>query len=628
MFNNVYKTLILALGILLITFSPTVHAQLNIKPDPIPLAKMLQDVVETILYGKYDDALLLCRRALNVSLPTDLLYVHRRLYRSIIKMLNLLTQVNAVNTSIENNTKLYILINELSIASREVIDTMKKYVDKLSPLFVDPTARSLVLEMLLNSAQNLRAKLESIVLKLIQLYLGAYGHEILIQIYHPSIVYGGETLDIDITLIANNSADYANLTMIIVYGDIRSEVLHRTIPIGRTITISVPTPDAKDIIIATDVKSGIQINCKIFIIAKIMVEGQILFGHYFSNFTLMYVTPSIKVDAPRYVYLGEDIKIRITASLDEPLSLSVYIDNVLRDNILTTLTVSSDEYVLVIPSSSIPIGHHKLIFVVEPQGRYLAYKYSHTLSVVLRKTMVTISLTPFVISPYAKTIIELYVDPPILYNATIYIDNNIVAKHTLINKSKISIELSFPPSLLLRNYRVSAKISPIDPTYSPSMVEGSVYVLSMESLAVMLVSSSLVLTTFSKIRLSRIINDYIIAILRVGKGSMKSFISRKRKILVSPISITTTNKYTHRKPRLFELYKKVIAIVSKYVQPPKDSETLREFYHRLYETYSGYTTALVKAFLELYEQDLYSNHKINIERAIQIVKRISEIENE
>jgi len=153
--------------------------------------------------------------------------------------------------------------------------------------------------------------------------------------------------------------------------------------------------------------------------------------------------------------------------------------------------------------------------------------------------------------------------------------------------------------------------------YSPTVIESSIYVLNIVTLIIMTIFLAITITTPSR-------TSYIIAALRLGSSTMRNVIYKTRGIATIH---TTIMEYFFRKPRLLNLYKKIIEIVSKYVEPPRASETLREFYRRLYESFSGYTSLLVKAFLELYEQDLYSNHGIDVDKAIRIVERIEEIES-
>ncbi|MEM1526672.1 MAG: hypothetical protein QW775_03680 [Ignisphaera sp.] len=598
----------------------SISAQSSLDIDPAPLAKVLQDVVEAILRENYNEALSLCRKAADISLSKEFSYIHEKVYKSIERVINLLTQVEEQTLiDVEDNVKLYVLINDFYISKLELIESMNNYVNKLSSLFKDPATRYLITRTLTNYIVNLNTKLEIIISNLMQIYFGVYGQEIHIELNHQPIVYGGEILDLDIGILltTNLSIDYVNITVLIIYGEnMLSETIQYSIPIGKKISIKIETPKAEDIY-AIGMKPSTRMESRLFVIARVVVDGRILIGYKFSNFTLMYLNPPIKVSIPSYVKPGEDIKVRISANLDTPLNLSIYLNNISNKSLIANLTISFGEYVLNISSANMSIGYLKLIFLTQPKGKYLAYSFSYTIAVVLENIVATINVKPFAFIPIAKPLLEIYVDSPTHYNVTIYFDNNVITRLSLVNNPKISVELSLPLTIFFWRYRILVEIHPNNLMYSPTVIESSIYVLNIVTLIIMTIFLAITITTPSR-------TSYIIAALRLGSSTMRNVIYKTRGIATIH---TTIMEYFFRKPRLLNLYKKIIEIVSKYVEPPRASETLREFYRRLYESFSGYTSLLVKAFLELYEQDLYSNHGIDVDKAIRIVERIEEIES-
>lgn len=612
-------TLVLMIAIYIMLSSIGISSQSNVDIDPAPLAKVFQDVVEAILREDYGEALSLCKKAANISLPNDISYNHEKLYKSIGKVVNLLVQAKELTLpQAEDKVRLYGLLNDLYISKLELAEVMNSYVDKLASLFKDSTTRSLTIRTLMDYILNLDSKLEITLTKITQAYLGAYGQEIHVELNHQPIVYGGETLDLDILLKTNLSIGYANTTIVIVYGgNILSETVQYRIPVNKSTCIKIATPKAEDIK-AIGVKPLTQINSKLFVIARaVAIDGRVLYGYSFSNFTLMYLNPPINVFIPSYVKLGEDIKVKIVSNLDIPLNLLIYLNNISNRSLLANLSISSGEYILNLSSTNLSIGYNEFIFLTQPKGKYLAFSFSHTLDVALEKIDASINVKPFIITPFTNPLLEIYVNSPTPYNVTIYFGNNKVVRHTLVDSPKISIELSLPLTIFFWRHRILVEIRPNNPLYSSTIVEGSVYVLNITTLAIITIFLAITATTTSKA-------SQIIATLKLG-GSIKNFIYRTKSV---DSARATVIEYIFRRPRLLNLYKKIIGILSKYVEPPRVSETLREFYSRFCETFSGgHTSSLVKVFLELYEQDLYSNHNIDIDRAIQIAKRIEEIEN-
>uniref|UniRef100_A0A7J3JRI1 DUF4129 domain-containing protein n=1 Tax=Ignisphaera aggregans TaxID=334771 RepID=A0A7J3JRI1_9CREN len=593
----------------------SVHAQLD-NVDPAPLAKILQDVVEAIVSGNYSEALLLCEKALAISLPKDIIYTHSKLYRNIEQVVNLLIQADDVITSgIGDSSKLYVLLNELHIAKLKLMETIDSYVSKLLPFFKDSNMRRIIVGSLTNYILNLDAKLEATLTKLMQLYLGTYGKEIYIELHHQPVVYGGGTLGIDILSITDLDINYVNLTLVLIYGDMLSQMYQYAIPVGENAKIDITTPSVEDII-AMGLEPAPKINAKLFVIAK-AVDGKVL-GYQTSNFQLVYIYPSIRISVPSYIRPGEEIEVNISADLDYPLNLLIYLNTVSNASLLANLTLSPGERVLALSSRGLPAGYNKLIFLSEPRGKYLAYRFSHNLIIMLEKTVSFINTKPFVIIPFMKPGLEIYVDPPINYNATIYVGDTIAIRYESISNSKIAAEFSLPPTFFFWKYRVLVEIQPNNPSYSPVIVENSIYVLNVATLAIALILIAVITTSPSKM-------GYIATALILGGSTVKSLISRTKN---TSVLHTTVIRYVFRKSRLLNLYKKITAVVSKYIEPPRPSETLREFYCRFSKAFSNsYILPLVKTFLELYEKDLYSSHYIDFVEAMNIVKQIEEVEN-
>lgn len=81
-----------------------------------------------------------------------------------------------------------------------------------------------------------------------------------------------------------------------------------------------------------------------------------------------------------------------------------------------------------------------------------------------------------------------------------------------------------------------------------------------------------------------------------------------------------------RRTKLGNLYRVFITLISRY-RTSKSSETLREFYTRFDKTVVKPIKSFVKKFLDIYEEDLYSNHDLDVSEAEKIIKRLKDLED-
>lgn len=593
-----------------------IFMQQEVEVDPAPLTKMFLDIVDSIVNDKYVDALDLCHEALKIPLPKDVLHIHRKLYETLTKLINLLIQLNDLIANHDlGKPRIYVLIHELSVIRKELDETTNNYINRLSALFKDPTTRYIMTRSLLNSILSLKIKIDVVISRVIELYLGIEGQGITINLNHPPKVYGGEPFYVNITLFSITPIEGVNVTLVIRYGDVLSESKSFSATLNETLSVEITPPRAEDIV-NLKLNPDILANAKVFAIAKAVIGNKTLVGCVLSNFTLTYLKPFIRISIPSYAHLGEDIKINISAMLEEPLNLSIYVNEVSNKSLVKSLSISSGEYFIILSALNLSIGYHRIIFVTQPKGKYLPYSFSYTLPIVLEKAVALINIKPFALVPISKPILELYVDTPTLYNVTVYINNKVVSRYVNLSSPRITVALDTPLTILFQKYNVVVEVQPNDVRYAPTVIESSIYILNIVSFVFITIFLAIALTTPSRI-------EYVVNLMKFI-GSISKFTNKIKDI--STVYTVNIVKHVFRKSKLVEMYRKIITIVSKYVEAPKDFETLREFYSRLYQTFSGYTLMLVKAFLELYEEDLYSAHSIDVDKAIKIVKRIEEIE--
>lgn len=77
-----------------------------------------------------------------------------------------------------------------------------------------------------------------------------------------------------------------------------------------------------------------------------------------------------------------------------------------------------------------------------------------------------------------------------------------------------------------------------------------------------------------------------------------------------------------RESKLFRTYRKFVDLISKYVEPPKTSETLREFLVRVRNSFINPIYELITSFITNYELELYSRHTPNLEVVGDVLRRL------
>ncbi|MCC6021916.1 MAG: DUF4129 domain-containing protein [Desulfurococcaceae archaeon] len=77
---------------------------------------------------------------------------------------------------------------------------------------------------------------------------------------------------------------------------------------------------------------------------------------------------------------------------------------------------------------------------------------------------------------------------------------------------------------------------------------------------------------------------------------------------------------TFRESKLFRTYRRFVDLISRYVEPPKPSETLCEFLVRVKNVFTNPAYELVRTFITNYELELYSRHTPNSELMNKILR--------
>jgi len=597
--------------------------------DAAPLLKLLQDTLMAVISGEYDTALTMCKFALNISLPSEVSYIHTKLYFKLNDTINLLIRTENLLSNETINAGAYgdyILhtIYDLYLTKIDLTEIMNNYVNELARFIPDQGTRYYMASSFEEYVINLQIRFDYFLSKLTQLYLGnMYGGEIHIHLSHPETISGGENYQINVTTTSSTSLKYVNLTLIIIYSDVIIDRFSINGSLNKTITVNTRAPSAEKIasIINLGLNPSLINSAKIIAVAGSNVGNTTLTGYALSNMTLIYVTPTVNFTAPDHIYPSQSIDIKIKASLDYPLNIKLYLDKVSNSNMLLNTSIRSGENVFSLKPLNLSQGLHKIILVTEPKGKYLPLTYTHIIELKLREIYVAAGVEALALVPLRKPSVNLYVDSNTSYDVNIYVENSKTNTYRgLTSKFEYTLPIDIPFTLLMWRYRVVVEVKPHDPNYVTRRVESYISVINIPILAVLTCFLVIAFTTPTK---TRYVIHSLVSIVNTVKYRLVRARGRKNKseLLAKPA------KYYFRTPRSIHLYRRLIAVISKYINPPGKSETLREFYRRVDRTINESMKKLVKGFLDIYEKDLYSNHDVNTSEAEKYLDELMKIES-
>lgn len=575
--------------------------------DPAPLIRLLQDTLTSIVDGDYSRAVELCSLALNTTLPTNLRHIHEGLYRSILDLVNILNSLERLEWTTPTLDVLY----ELHIVRDKLRSALTSYTSRLSHYFIDRSTKDKVMRSIEGWIDSFTTEITMMIDRITYIYIQSRGGgELYIHAKHPSQINGGDRYTISILVNSSTPINNASIRLMIIYGDAVGESIDRVVSVNTWIDIELKVPGAEELE-AMGVDPLAVSRVKIVMIARAVRENHTLIGYAVSNASIIYRKPTLKFNVPRYIHPNQPIAISIEADIDVPLNLTMYIDDMSEKSIVFTTTLAPGVTSLAFNLQNLSTGYHKLIFVTNPRGKYVAYIHTAIFTILRYRAPITMYVEELVITPLNKLEIDLYVNAPINYSITIYIDGGKVIGYSYVDSSTISLQVNPPPTILLWRYRVGVEIQPLNPFYESSYREGYVYVVNLP----MLMGATAILVFTLSIPSS---TKHIRFTIRMVKLVLEGIVGgRRMRVLVDRVA-----EQRFRRPRLHQMYRRVLGIISRYVEPPRKSETLREFYRRFEASVLGHIRYLVKMFLDVYEEDVYSNHSVDVGKAEDIVRRL------
>jgi len=589
-----------------------------IEPDPVPLTLLLKDTLLSISYGEYNVSKEYIITALNISMESDIAYLHTRLYNELMELVNVM---QGIDLNVLNNTanRDYVkrIIYRLYRLRIDLEEYINEYVDKLYGLISDQSIKAYVINETQIALSCFLESIDGLIDELKSIYLHRIANVVYVDVnvMVPEIIIANDTFNIEVKVIGPRSLQTINTSIIIIYGDTYYTTLYRQVIVNSSTSIALKPPTLEDLI-----SRGLLVKEEVPIEIRVEAYGfgydTIYSGLGISRSKLRYIKPLCEFYIPRTIYPNKSFTISILAHIDYPLNLTIYLNNIDVESIIENTTLFPGNNSIEIPALDLGRGLHKLLFKIEGRGYYHNMIYVVPFRINKVQLDTSISLPQIIIGPPYVIPIHIDTGKEIPFKVTVFIDNEEVISETVYGLSNKVIKVSLPYLLFTWRHHVEILVEPLNPLYESYKFSTEIYSINIP---LMLLASIILGYALS----TRIISHGFSLPLQ---SIVKYF--RKRSHLVeeiakSSISTLETKFRSFFKPAvLTSLYYRFIRVMIRHVSPPRYSETLREYYHRISNVFSSSVGELIRRFIALYEKDLYSKHEVDVGEAENIVHKL------
>jgi len=584
--------------------------------DPAPLLKMLNDALSLITDGRYGEAQQVCMEAEQVVLPSEIAYAHSRLYGRLLELISLIEEAGRVCKHAEpRSPEVKVVLYELCAVKLELENKLPQYVGELSKYFRDPSTKYVMLRSIKGTIASFLSKLSSDINKLIEVYLqgSSGGRVIKVTLSLPEEVLGGSTLRVTVKVTSNVSIiRLANLTVIATFANSVTEVVNETVEVGSQEAVAVAVPSAEAL-----ARAGVgldeELPIKVVAIASALVGGEEFVAYAAANSKLIFTRPRIAVVVPSFVYPNQAVNVTVVARTNATLEARVYLDEVSDDHLILEMSVEPGVNSFLLNFENLSVGYHKLYLVTEPTGPYLSLTHSSAFAVVEHPLVAVAELPELAVAPPFAVVLHVYVDTPVPYEVAVLVGGREVLRSTFVNKSRVSLTVPLPPTPLMWRYEVEVEVRALSPSYGSATKLLATYVVNLPVLTAAVAALGLAMVTPASSR-------YISISL---KSVLSRFRSQRAELVRSTLQVAeevTVARF--RRPKLLKLYRRFTSLISRYVSPPKRSETLREFLRRLKLRTSDWVQKLAWRFISIYEADLYSHHDVDVREAGEVIRKL------
>ncbi|MEM1982887.1 MAG: DUF4129 domain-containing protein [Sulfolobales archaeon] len=574
-------------------------AALNASIDPSPLLELFNDAIMAIESGDYELADSLINTALGIRLPSDIEYVHRTAYLRLRSMVNILRSSKSLE-ELNNASYLRTFIYDLNRAHYDLNSSITSYLNSIFKYFIDYRLREYYIGRVNRSLETLHNVVNDVLSTMLFKYLGITSNIINVSVEAPPTIYGGDefVLRIRVSMPEGVDSNYTTLAVYINYDSIYSYIT-TSVNTDGYVELKLKAPSAEDF-----VGSGYRLQSELAyeILARVYVEvnDNLYVGQASFKGTLKFLLPDLRITP--YVNGSRLEFLLIEALVTRSINTSIYVDGELVSAL--ELLNGSNEVLL---GTDLSVGRHLVRVVTSPRAHYMGGSWTYELVVGQIPPKVSITQRGFSLGPPFKVLLDVSIDSA-PYRLKLIIDGNLVFNE-LLNSTATSLAIQTPwTSVIWRD--IDVFVEPLNPKYSLFSGSIRVYVINIPLIASLVIAPSLLLISHG---MRRRIKHLMVVLPRyiplIGVPGDKDVVT------------TTQTGISFRRSKLYRLYRRLVALISVFAEPPQPHETLREFLLRIRGLLTKELYEFVALFIHNYELDLYSNHEADISGVREALRR-------
>lgn len=579
------KLLVLLALLIGLSLAPAVEAGEEGSPgfDGAPLAIALEQALNSMYASDYQSTIKIAGQAINASVPSDILYIHRKLW-SVIRDFSA-TILSAEENSTVSEGAVYRLYRD-EIEMRELLP---QYSKALLRYIYDSSLKY----KLRTTLEVYTTKLDRVIETKIEEATHLNASSLSINVTLPASAYAGSYVPLTVRLPGNFTLDELRVILMLT-----TPILDQAyFPAGNKsmVRLFIHIPGAENYTYSYKGNPG-----KVFVIAIGEYNGSKIELFTSAPINILAMRPRMYFDIPNGVPINHTLEMTVISECDIPLEANVTVT--LPGNTTPLLwreeTIHPGKTVIQVPTGNLNPGLYTLGIHILPKGKYVEAVYRK--AILVEEPEIKASAPPIIIGPPFTAIVRLELGD---FNSS----GTLIVKgaHTGDNGTRVDpgakvVELSLGWTTLASSRNVTFILLGSD---GRSRAWKTVQITSINILSVVALT-----TIFS------VLSSISARGLRVRLEGLSRAIGRAARIASSRAGETAS-----------AIYKAFLSTIARY-GIPGESETLREFLNRVASRIRGTSgergVSALRAFILAYERYLYSKRKPGVNYLRRLLREL------
>lgn len=544
--------------------------------DPAPLLFLLEHILNDVIRGDLRHAEILCRKALTLNVPSRIEFDHKILFESLNKTIYILSMI-------EKNSYTKTQIYDLYRLRTGVVKQAEVYVSILTSFIEDKPTSYLLRTKMLSMIELFSKKLDYYLFTALNI-IGSTS--ISGRLIVPDNLIPGERTFVTIRFSAVNiNLTGINATITMICGSYREDIdLHNLAP-NKSYRINIYVPGLE--------KTEVTPKTAVFIVTlRATCNGTLLKGYVINKTKVHYERPRLVFQIPSNIKPGDNLTLRIISKNIYPLPASIYVDSIDAEHLLANISILPGTRNYTIPFHNVSRGIHTLHIKIHPWRMYVGTEYVKAILVMNKQPNIRLLAPTLVMIP--PSFFKMNINPDVPGTVKIYVSNMLILEQHVDNRT--SIEVPLPSVFYMWGYNVRIEYLPDNPEYDTYTKTFTIYAINIPLIIFLssLLSGLLLVTTNEK---------YIVALKRLLIAAQRNI----DRVIHGRDGVT---------PSLYRWFIYILGC------EPYPWETLREYYYRISDRLSQLIKPLVIKFIMMYEELIYSNHRINYSNLHHLLERI------